>query len=393
MTPAARVASAIEILDSVLTGESAEKQLTTWARQNRYAGSKDRAAVRDLVFEVLRCKRSFAVWGGDLSGRGLLIGLYRSKGLDPAEMFTGVGYAPTPLTEEEIAAGVAPEGDDMLDVPEEFADDLKESLGEDYAEILAILKSRAPVFLRVNLQKTTREAAIAELLAEEIETEPHDLSETALLVTKNPRRVQNSKTFAAGLVELQDAASQFVTDKIPLKKGARVVDYCAGGGGKSLALAGRMAAGHVSISAHDISQIRMKDIPVRAERAGVEIKILETVEVSQNAPFDVMMCDVPCSGSGAWRRAPEGKWSLTRERHQELLAIQQKILSETKEFVASSGHLAYLTCSLIQSENEGQIEMFLKANPSWSLVSQDRLTPLSGGDGFFVAILKNNSDV
>lgn len=393
MTPAARVASAIDILDSVLAGESAEKQLTTWARQNRYAGSKDRAAVRDLVFEVLRCKRSFAVWGGDLTGRGLLIGLFRSKGEDPAEMFSGEGYAPTALSEEEITAGKAPEGDDALDVPEEFAEDLKESLGEDYVEVLTLLKSRAPVFLRVNLQKTTRDAAIAALEAEEIEAEPHDLSETALLVTKNPRRVQNSKAFAEGLVELQDAASQFVTDQVPLEKGDRVVDYCAGGGGKSLALAGRMAAGDVSISAHDISQIRMKDIPVRAARAEVEIEILETVEVSQNAPFDVVMCDVPCSGSGAWRRAPEGKWSLTRERHQELLTIQQKILNETKDFVGPSGNLAYLTCSLMRSENEAQIETFLTENPTWRLVSQDRLTPLSGGDGFFVAILRRNSDV
>lgn len=387
MTPGARVASAIEILDAVLAGEPAEKQLTTWARSNRYAGSKDRVAVRDLVFEALRCRKSFSVWGGAETGRALLIGLFRAQDLDPRDVFTGEGYAPKPLTDEELAQGHAPDSNDALDVPEWLAAQLQADLGEDFAPVLKLLQSRAPVFLRVNLQTTTRDAAIAALAAEEIIAEAHDLSPSALLVTKNPRRVQNSKVFAEGFVELQDAASQFVTDQIPLKNGNRILDYCAGGGGKTLALAARMPKGAVSLFAHDISHLRMRDIPVRAERAGVEVKVLETVEVAQNAPYDVVVCDVPCSGSGAWRRAPEGKWALTQERLDELTGIQAEILNKTKDYVANGGVLAFLTCSLLRAENEAQVEAFLAANSGWKCLSQERLTPLAGGDGFFVAIL------
>ncbi|MEY8119905.1 RsmB/NOP family class I SAM-dependent RNA methyltransferase [Falsihalocynthiibacter sp. BN13B15] len=388
MTPGARVASAIEILDAVLAGDPAEKQLTTWARSNRYAGSKDRVAVRDLVFEALRCKQSFSVWGGEQTGRAILTGLFRAQGLDPQDVFTGEGYAPKPLSEEELAEGHAPQDHDALDVPEWLAPQLQADLGEDFAPVLTLLQSRAPVFLRVNLQATTRDAAIAALAAEEIVAKAHDLSPSALLVTKNPRRVQNSKVFAEGYVELQDAASQFVTDQIPLKNGARILDYCAGGGGKSLALAARMPKGAVSLFAHDISHLRMRDVPVRAERAGVEVTVLETVEVAQNAPYDVVVCDVPCSGSGAWRRAPDGKWALTQERLDELTSIQAEILAKTKEYVAKSGVLAFLTCSLLRAENEAQVEAFLVANSDWRCMSQERLTPLAGGDGFFVAILK-----
>lgn len=387
MTPGARVASAIEILDAVLAGEPAEKQLTTWARSNRYAGSKDRVAVRDLVFEALRCRKSFSVWGGAETGRALLIGLFRAQDLDPRDVFTGEGYAPRPLTDEELAQGDAPDANDALDVPEWLAAQLQADLGADFAPVLKLLQSRAPVFLRVNLQTTTRDAAIAALAAEEIIAEAHDLSPSALLVTKNPRRVQNSKVFAEGFVELQDAASQFVTDQIPLKNGNRILDYCAGGGGKTLALAARMPKGAVSLFAHDISHLRMRDIPVRAERAGVEVKVLETVEVAQNAPYDVVVCDVPCSGSGAWRRAPEGKWALTQERLDELTGIQAEILNKTKDYVANGGVLAFLTCSLLRAENEAQVEAFLAANSGWKCLSQERLTPLAGGDGFFVAIL------
>lgn len=387
MTPAARVASAIVILDAVIGGEPAEKQLTTWARQNRYAGSKDRAAVRDLVFEALRRKRSLAVWGGAETGRGLMIGLQRAMDGDLDAIFTGEGYAPTRLEEEERDAMGTPEGDAALDVPEWLAPQLRDSLGAEFAEVMTLLQSRAPVFLRVNLKATTREAAIAALAEEEISAEPHALSPTALLVTKNPRRVQNSKTYAAGLVELQDAASQFVADQIPLEGAATVVDYCAGGGGKSLALAARAPAGKVAFFAHDISFDRMRDIPARAERAGVEITLCETVEVRDDAPFDVVVCDVPCSGSGAWRRAPEGKWALTQERLTELTEIQQSILETTKAYVDQNGTLAFLTCSLLQAENEDQVATFLANNPDWKALLQKRLTPSAGGDGFFVALL------
>lgn len=256
MTPAARIASAIEILDAILAGEPAEKQLTTWGRKNRYAGSKDRAAVRDLVFESLRCKQSFAILGGADTGRGILIGLLKSRDDDPSEIFTGEGYAPAPLSDEEIDAGQSPTDEEALDAPEWLVPRLKSSLGEVFPRVFRLLHDRAPVFLRVNLKATTRDEVIKSLAKEDIIAEPQELSPAALLVTKNPRRVQNSKVYLGGLVELQDAASQRISDLIPLPEGGSVLDFCAGGGGKTLALAARDTRGNVNLFTRAKAKLR-----------------------------------------------------------------------------------------------------------------------------------------
>ncbi|MCV6824464.1 MULTISPECIES: RsmB/NOP family class I SAM-dependent RNA methyltransferase [Halocynthiibacter] len=384
MTPAARIASAIEILDGYLSGQPAEKLLTTWARQNRYAGSKDRAAVRDLVFEALRNLRSFAALGGAMTGRGLAIGALRAQEQNPDAFFTGEGYAPTPLTEEERAKTRTPEGAEALDCPDWLEAQFRESLGADFEAVMTLLKSRAPVFLRVNLRLATLQEAQDALATEDIETKPHPLSSTALEVTRNPRRVQNSEAYKNGLVELQDAASQFVADQVPISEGSRVLDYCAGGGGKSLAMAARVDA---HFTAHDVSMARMKDIPARADRSRVEIEVIETSDLKHDQPYDVVLCDAPCSGSGSWRRAPEGKWALTQGKLDELNAIQSSILNDSKEYVGESGVLAYATCSMLSCENRGVVEAFLAQNEAWSLKEEHVLTPLQGGDGFYLAIL------
>jgi 16S rRNA (cytosine967-C5)-methyltransferase len=184
-------------------------------------------------------------------------------------------------------------------------------------------------------------------------------------------------------VELQDAASQAVVDLLPVKPGMRVLDYCAGGGGKSLALAARGAA----VEAHDIDPRRMADIPARAERAGVTIRRISTEDVAHAVPYDLVFADAPCSGSGSWRRAPQGKWALTAERLDELCAIQAGIIDEISSYVAQGGILAYATCSMLEAENGGQIAAFLKRHPGWHCTLQRRFTPRDGGDGFFVALL------
>ena len=184
MTPAGRVAAAIEILDLWLGGEPAERALTNWARANRFAGSGDRAAIRDHVYDAIRCRRSFAAIGGAETGRGLMIGALRSAGADIEGIFTGQGHAPPPLSPEEIAA--PPAIDDplvRLDCPDWLAPRLRASLGDDFAPAMRLLQSRAPVFLRVNIARTTREEARAALAAEGIATIPHSLSGTALEVT------------------------------------------------------------------------------------------------------------------------------------------------------------------------------------------------------------------
>ena len=384
MTPAARVAAAIDILDTIAEGQPGEKALTNWARSHRFAGSGDRAAIRDHVFDVLRRQRSCAALGGGTTGRALMIGALRIAGLDPAELFTGQGYGPSPLTDDETAftADQLSEGE-QLDCPDWLLPMFRDSLGDDTPAVLQQMQTRAPLFLRVNLAKGTVSDAIQALTDDGVGVEPHALSPAALIVTSSPRRVQNGEAYKTGLVEIQDAASQAVVDLLPLRDGMSVLDYCAGGGGKSLAMAARA---EIDLTAHDRDQGRMVDIPVRAERAGADIDVLNGEPVS-GTTYDLVLCDVPCSGSGSWRRAPEAKWQFTPDRLIELCAIQAQILNETQALVSPGGCLAYVTCSMFNAENQDQIAKFLAANPAWSMVKDRAFTPLDGGDGFFVALL------
>lgn len=384
MTPGARVAAAIEVLEACAAGQAAEQALTGWARRSRFAGSKDRAAVRDLVFDVLRRRRSCAARGGGEDPRALLIGLLRDQGTAPETLFTGEGHAPAALSAEEAAAGRAPAAEEARDLPDWLFARFEAALGTQAAEAAAqALRHRAPVILRANLARGGR-ARAAEALAEEgVETEPLEIAETALRVTSGARRVARTRAFADGLVELQDGASQAVVAQLPARPG-RVLDLCAGGGGKALAIAARTGG---AVQVHDAEPRRMRDIPARAARAGAQLEVLEGREVERAAPFDTVLCDVPCSGSGTWRRAPEAKWALTPERLEELAALQDEILDRAAALLAPGGLLAYATCSLLREENEDRIEAFLARHPDWQQVHAARFTPGPEGDGFFTAHL------
>lgn len=388
MTPAARLSAAIEILDDILDGSAAEKALTNWARHSRFAGSKDRAAVRDHVFTSLRNKRSFACLGGNETGRGIVLGMLRAEGTAPADMFTGEGHAPAPMIDEEAAYNATPEGNVALDCPDWIAPLLQSSLGDDFTAVCQALQHRAPVFLRVNPRMGTRDQAIAALAAENITAVPHPLSGTALEVTVNPRRVHLSEPYNEGHVELQDAASQAVVDLLPISDGDRVLDYCAGGGGKVLAMAARPFKGDgARFFAHDANPKRMQDLAARVERARAFVKELETEEVAEAAPFDLVLCDVPCSGSGSWRRSPAAKWGFDQEQLDDLRQTQAQILDDVTAFVAPNGVLAYATCSLLDAENSEQIEAFLTRHSDWKCLGKHSFTPLQGGDGFFCTLL------
>ena len=302
MTPAARVAAAIEILDNVLGGQPAERVLTNWARGNRYAGSGDRAAIRDHVFASLRCKRSYAARGGANTGRGLMIGQLRAAGVDPATVFTGARFAPAPLSGEELRPppGAMPENV-ALDVPDWLAAELHRSLGAEFAATMQALQARAPVFLRANLRRATVAEVQQSLLAAGIETRPHPLSPSALEVIAGARRVQQSDAYKEGLVELQDAASQAASDCVPVPPGASVLDFCAGGGGKTLALAAMME-NTGQLFAWDNDPRRLKPVFHRAKRAGVRnLQIRSPAEAPRldglEEKMDVVFVDAPCTGA------------------------------------------------------------------------------------------------
>lgn len=383
MTPAARVAAAIEILDSMVAGLAAEQALTRWARASRFAGSKDRAAVRDHVFSVLR-KRETAAWlGGGSSGRALMIGLMRAEGEVVATFFTGEGHAPAPLTAQENGfLGDAASCEAHWNLPGWLVPLFEASLGKGAMQAAQALQHRAPTSLRVNTQKTTRDEAAAMLADDGIETVPNRLAETALTVTSGERRVKLSHSYQTGYVELQDAASQAVVLALP--DAHECLDYCAGGGGKALALE---ATGGRSVYAHDRDANRMRDLDARAARAGSAIVQIETTRLESQAPFDLVLCDVPCSGSGAWRRSPEAKWGFDPARLEALCGTQDEILRHAAALVAQNGTLAYATCSVLREENEDSIASFLRENPVWTCDFQQRFDVCAEGDGFYTAHL------
>ncbi|MGL6209662.1 MAG: RsmB/NOP family class I SAM-dependent RNA methyltransferase, partial [Paracoccaceae bacterium] len=267
-----------------------------------------------------------------------------------------------------------------------LAEPLRAALGDEFEVVMQVMRHRAPVFLRVNAGKATLAEAIKALCADGIAVVPHGLASFALQVTGNERKLQASEAYLSGMVELQDAASQAVVEALPLSDGMRVLDYCAGGGGKTLAMAARA---RLRLWAHDAAPGRMRDLGVRAVRAGVEVTTVENPALA--APYDLILTDVPCSGSGSWRRDPAGKWALTPARLAELQGIQADILDRSAGLLSPRGTLAYATCSLLREENEAQIAAFLGRNHGWRQVSIRRFTPLQGGDGFFVALLTRKS--
>ena len=382
MRPAARVQAAIEILDEILEGAPAERALTAWARRSRFAGSKDRAAIRDHVYDVLRRRNSCEQVGKGLTGRSLMIGLLTLQDQDLDALFAGDGYGPDKLQPAERPSDKAVVG---YDLPEWAVPELRQTLGEDFELVEAKLKERAPVILRCNLRKTDRSAAIETLRQQSIETEPHSASDTALTVLKGARQIAQSGAYQSGLVELQDASSQAAIEALPLRNGMRVLDYCAGGGGKLLAMAARVDG---TFCAHDAIPRRMQDLPIRAKRAGHKAQILASDDLNSAKPFDLVFCDVPCSGSGSWRRDPEGKWRMTRQDFQELLKLQAEILDQASHLVSPDGTLVYATCSMCHSENAEQVAAFLRTHPEWSIQAQTQWTPLQNCDGFFAAVLQ-----
>ncbi|ODT59443.1 RsmB/NOP family class I SAM-dependent RNA methyltransferase, partial [Paracoccus sp. SCN 68-21] len=264
MTPAARIAAAIGVLDQILAGAPAEQALLRWSRANRFAGSGDRAALRDLVFGALRRRDSLAALGGGLSGRGLMVGHAHQAGLPLDAIFTGEGHAPAPLTPQEAA----PQATDPLpdDLPDWLRPDWHRALGAQADAVAQAMTDRAPVWLRVNLAQHDPAAVAEALAAEGIATQPAPDLPSALRVVSGDRLVARSACYRDGLVELQDLSAQLASAVPPLSPGARVLDYCAGGGGKSLALAAREPAAR--IFAHDALAQRMADLPARAARAG-----------------------------------------------------------------------------------------------------------------------------
>lgn len=390
MTPAARYAAAIEVLGAWIDGTPVEQALTRWARGARYAGSGDRATVRDHVYDVLRRKGSCAALGGDGNGgcgggsdaRALILGLVRLSDVDPATVFTGAPRAPASLTDAEATSPVGTP-DPALDVPDWMHPMLTRRLGAEMPAVLAALGRRAPLYLRLNRAKAGIDAAVASLARDGVTAVPVAGSDRALQVMDAPRKLRASSAYRDGWVEVQDLSAQRAVAAVDWSASGRILDFCAGGGGKTLAIADRTQA---ALFAHDAKPARLTDLPPRAARAGVSVTVLNAAGVDAAAPFDAVLCDVPCSGSGTWRRDPEAKWRLTPAGLATLTATQDAILARGAAVTAPGGMLVYMTCSLFAEENEDRAAAFEAGHPGWRRVSVRIDTPLTASDGFFTAI-------
>jgi 16S rRNA (cytosine967-C5)-methyltransferase len=390
MTPAARTQAAIDILDQVIDaaregGAAGDTLIARYFATRRYAGSKDRRAVRELVYAAIR--RAGEV---PANGRAAMVGLAREDEA-VAATFDGSGHGPQPIgTDEEASkAGTAPAW-----IGKRFkASDI------DPAEAAALVE-RAPLDLRVNALKEADPAILfADLGAERLPDLPD------VLRLPSGTSIEASGAFRDGLIEVQDAGSQMVTLAAKAAPGMSVIDLCAGAGGKSLALAATMGNQGV-ILATDTDRGRLSRLPPRAERAGasiVETRLLDPNRETEaladwDSRADVVLIDAPCSGTGTWRRNPEARWRLTPARIDRLVDTQRRLLGIAALLVKPGGVLVYIVCSLLDEEGATQITRFLADHQGWTAEQPiefgrprgdgRRLTPAHDGtDGFFVARL------
>lgn len=392
MTPSARIQAAIEIVDRWRSGADAlDHVLAAWGRRNRYAGSGDRRAIGDLVYDAVRRMRSAAWVAGlgdeEATGRDILLGSLLLDGLDRAgisALFSGERYAPPPLSEGEASRLGRPLDHAPRPVRLDFPDWLAPHLEGIPGATLDSMRRRAPVFLRVNLLRADRDTARAALAEEGIDAEPGPLSSTCLRVTSGERHVTRSRAFAEGLVEVQAAASQAAADYAGARPGETVLDYCAGAGGKTLALAARME-GHGELHAHDIAADRLGRLVERARRGGVDATLHRPGETEGlTGRCDLVFVDAPCSGSGTWHRHPDEKWRLTPERLAARLEQQDEILARAAAAVRPEGRLVYATCSILEMENGERARAFLASHPEFRPGSAPLdLRRSQAGDGFF----------
>ncbi|HEY1612591.1 MAG TPA: RsmB/NOP family class I SAM-dependent RNA methyltransferase [Rhizomicrobium sp.] len=415
MTPGARLQAAIEILEALEhTAQPVDRFLRGWFRERRYAGSKDRAAVGERVFATFRHRAAFTWRMGSNAPRALVLASALDDGATVAEIMhvcDGEGYAPAPLTEEEFASLAMPARTPQPlwvrgEFPALLEDELHRRFGDRMLDQLSSMRGRAPVDLRVNTLKATREEVLASLRAGGLEGKPmaHAPHGIRLWDRAGAQGLSRTPTFLEGRFEFQDEAAQIASLLGAAKPGECVLDLGAGAGGKALALAAAMR-NEGRIIAYDTDEKRLAQLRPRAERAGVQIIEDRSGELPRER-FDAVFIDAPCSGSGTWRRQPELKWRLTHSRLDDLRALQAQLLATAATLAPA--RLIYATCSLLPSENDDQVDAFLTRHPNYArtdaqtvwqaetglapppgMAREFHATPFTTGtDGFYTAILE-----
>ena len=390
MTPAARVQAAIGLLDQVIAaalakGAPADRILADWFRASRFAGSKDRRAVRELVYRAVRHCGPVPQ-----TGRAAMLALAEE---DPGLLllFDGSAYGPVPVEEGELVAepGIAPTW-----LAERLA--VSDIAGPEAAALL----ERAPLDIRVNALKADRAALELPMAGEALPT-----AQGLRLPFGTP--VEQWDAYRGGLIEVQDGGSQLACEAVGARAGETVIDLCAGAGGKTLALAAAVANGGTLV-AGDTDRNRLSKLAPRAERAGALVADTVLLDPGREAAAlaawqgkaDAVLVDAPCSGTGTWRRNPEARWRLDEAALERLGTLQSHLLDVAGGLVGPGGRLVYVVCSLLDEEGAERVAAFLGARPEWRAVPPAlprgrprgpgvRLTPFHDEtDGFFIARLE-----
>ena len=429
MTPASRASAAIEILaDMEARKRPAAEALKDWGNARRFAGSGDRAAIGNLVFDALRNRASAAFAMGEGTPRALvlrtLVSQWQMTPEQVAALADGGRYAPEPLSQAELAGlkteiQAAAPAHVRGDYPEWLAGEFERAFGPRAAEQGASLARRAPVDLRVNSLKADRDKVLKAL--RRFEAEPTPLSPFGVRVVHRPGpsrspHLEAEPGHGKGWYEVQDEGSQLATLLAGAGPRQQVIDLCAGAGGKTLALAALMD-NTGQLYAYDADPLRLRPIFERLKRAGVRnVQVLPAGDREALAKLagkmDLVLIDAPCSGSGVWRRRPDAKWRLSPQMLEARRGEQKAVLDEGAPLVKPGGRLAYITCSVLPSENRDQVDGFLARHPEFKLIawpelwqrslakaatipSADRsdetltMTPADHGtDGFFVAVMQ-----
>jgi 16S rRNA (cytosine967-C5)-methyltransferase len=431
--PAARVQAAIEVLGEVLTRHRpAALALADWGKSHRFAGSGDRAAIGNLVYDTLRMKASAAHVMGSETPRALVLGalLVASK-MDAAaiaRLADGGAHNPAVLTAEETQHLMRDAGADAplwvnANVPERLLESLQRGLGDRLVEEGCAFAQRAPVDLRANTLKTTRDALLKALGKYNATATPLSPLGVRIKAGEGPAartpNVEADIEHGKGWFEVQDEGSQIAALMTGAKRGQRVLDLCAGAGGKTLALAAQMQ-NTGKVFAYDDDKHRLRPIFERMTRAGVtNVEVIapgdEAALTALGPHFDTVLIDAPCSGSGTWRRRPDSKWRLSAHQLSQRQADQCAVLDRAAALVAPGGRLVYVTCSLLPEENADQVEAYLRRWPAYSVLPWRSLWPthvgtppparsadgredsllltpaMHGTDGFFIAVLTRNA--
>ncbi|MTI17641.1 RsmB/NOP family class I SAM-dependent RNA methyltransferase [Rhodobacteraceae bacterium RKSG542] len=386
MRDGGRLSAAIEVLEEIENRrQPVQEALKDWGKSHRFAGSGDRVAIGNLVFDGLRHKLSYAHRMKSESARAIALATYCFGWCNSVEkleeVLSGDPHAPSALSDEEREAL---RGD--LSAVEDAADFVKadiaewlwpyfaQNFGEEAVDVGRSLSLRAPIDLRVNLIKSNREKLLkrlSHLNAEACEVSPVGLRLEPVTGPRKSPHVQAEEGFRKGWFELQDEASQIAGVLVGAQPGEQVLDLCAGGGGKSLALAGQMD-NKGQIYAFDSNKLRLAPLYERMARAGVRnIQVIDPATGSLDkleGRMDRVMVDAPCSGTGVWRRRPDTKWRVTPNALEGRVEDQKTVLDNATRFVRVGGVLVYATCSLLPVENQDQVSAFLARHPEFRQV-------------------------